>query len=181
MLALVAAVSLLAAPRAASAQLGRLKKMGADAIKDAAKDKLGMDQKAPATDAATAAGGTKAAGIPTLDDNRIALVLASLVPQVKAAQIRADAAAAVTAYEAKEKATAACTERASENVTPMAMAEASRRNAAQIEALQKQSNGVQQRLNAAMQANDVRRLAYLDDSVTVLNERAALLSIGATN
>ena len=76
-LALVAAVSLLAAPRAASAQLGKLKKMGADAIKDAAKDKLGIDKKAPATDAATAAGGTKAAGIPTLDDDRI-VRLASL-------------------------------------------------------------------------------------------------------
>lgn len=170
-LALVAAVSLLAAPRAASAQLGRLKKMGADAIKDAAKDKLGMDQKAPAA---------KAAGMPTLDDGRIALVIASLAPQVKAAQIRADAAAAAAAYEAKEKAAAACTERATENVTPTAIAEAAKRNTAQIEALQKQSNAVQMRLNAAMQANDLRKQAYLQDSATVLNERLALLSLGAT-
>ena len=178
-LALVAAVSLLAAPRAASAQLGKLKKLGADAIKDAAKDKLGMDKKAPATDAATSAGGAKAAGIPTLDDNRIALVLASLAPQVKAAQMRADAAAATAAYEARQKASAECFERASKNVNPMTLGELSRRNAAQIEALQKQSNAVQQRLNAAMQANDLRKQAYLDDSATVLTERMTLLTIGA--
>jgi len=178
-LALVAAVSLLAAPRAASAQLGKLKKMGADAIKDAAKDKLGIDKKAPATDAATAAGGTKAAGIPTLDDDRIALVIASLAPQVKAAQIRAEAAAATAAYEAKEKASTECFERASNAVNPMSLGELSKRNAAQITALQTQSNAVQQRLNEAMQANDLRKQAYLDDSVTVLTERITLLTIGA--
>ena len=170
-LALVAASSLLVAPRPASAQLGRLKKMGADAIKDAAKDKLGLDKQAPEA---------KAAGMPTLDDNRIALVLASLAPQVKAAQVRADAAAAAAAYDEKVKASAACTERATKDVNPMAIAAASQRNAAQIAALQKQSEAVQQRLNAAMQGNDLRKQAYLQDSATVLTERAALLSIGAS-
>lgn len=179
-LGLLAAVSLLAAPRAASAQLGKLKRMGADAIKDAAKDKLGMDKKAPPTDAATASGGAKAAGIPMLDDNRIALVLASLAPQVKAAQIRADAAAATAAYEAKQKASGECFERASKTVNPMSLGEFSRRNATQIEALQAQTNAMQQRLNAAMQANDLRKQAYLDDSVTVLTERGVLLTMGAT-
>lgn len=170
-LALVAAVSLLAAPRGASAQLGKLKKMGADAIKDAAKEKLGMDQKAPAA---------KAAGMPVIDDDRIALVIASLAPQVKAAQIRADAAAASAAYEAKEKAADACTEQATENVTPTAITAASQRNAAKILVLQEQSNAVQTRLNAAMEANDLRKVAYLQDSATVLTERLALLSLGAT-
>ena len=99
---------------------------------------------------------------------------------MKAAQIRAEAAAAIAAYEARQKASGECFERASNAANPMSLGESARRNATQIEALQKQSNAVQQRLNAAMQANDLRKQAYLDDSVTVLTERMTLLTIGAT-
>ena len=44
--ALAALSILLLSPRVTQAQLGRLKKMGADAIRDAAKDKLGTSDSA---------------------------------------------------------------------------------------------------------------------------------------
>jgi len=172
--ALAALSILLLSPRVTQAQLGRLKKMGADAIRDAAKDKLGTDKKDAASDAA------KASSMPVLDDTRIGLVLASLAPQVKAAQIRADAAAASRAFEEKEKASDACAERAAESVTPMAIAASGRANAARLTALQNQTEAMQRRLEKAIASNDVRARFYLQDSVNVIMRRSAILSMGAS-
>jgi hypothetical protein len=172
--ALAALSILLLSPRVTQAQLGRLKKMGADAIRDAAKDKLGTDKKDAATDAA------KASSMPVLDDTRIGLVLASLAPQVKAAQIRADAAAASRAYQERAKTSEACIERATEAVTPMAIAASAKANAARLTALQNQTESMQRRLEKATQSNDIRARFYLQDSVTVIMQRSAILSIGAS-
>lgn len=171
-------------PTAAHAQFGKLKKMGADAIKDAAKDKIGADKKEPAGAAATAstsaAKPAKEAGMPKLDADRIQLVLTSLTPQLKAAQIRADAAAATSAYQAKKKASDACIENFSKSANPMAIAASAEKNEAKIAALQTQSEAAQRRFNAAMQSNDIRKQVFLEDTTTVLLQRMALLSYGAT-
>lgn len=172
----------------AEAQLGRLKKMGADAIKDAAKDKLSTDKKDAAKPGATpassatpaAASKPKSAGMPVLDDDRIALVLASLGPLVKEAQIRADAEAASRAYVEKKKIGDACVQQASKNVNPMAMAAAAQKNSARITALQKQTEPMQRRLNKAVEDKDLRTQLYLQDSLSVLSMRSASLSMGTT-
>jgi hypothetical protein len=170
----------------AEAQLGRLKKMGSDAIKDAAKDKLSTDKKEAAKPgaipaaAATAAAKPKSAGMPVLDDDRIALVLASLGPLEKEAQIRSDAAAATQAYAEKKKIGDACVQQASKNVNPMAMAAAAQKNTARITALQKQTEPMQRRLNKAVEDKDTRAQLYLQDSLNVLSMRSASLSMGTT-
>lgn len=180
----VTVLSFVSSPRAASAQLGKLKKLGADAIKDAAKDKLGGDKKAPvneaATNAATAKAPAKEPSMPKLDDDRIELVLASLAPQVRSAQIRADAAAAAPAYEEKRKAGQACVEKATKDVNPMAVAATSQRNAARITAMQNQMEAVQKRYGAASKAKDLRLQAYLLDSLNVISTRMALLNFDVT-
>jgi len=182
----VPALVLMAFTTPAHAQLGRLKKMGADAIKDAAKDKLSTDKKEaakPGTAAAAtpaAASKPKNAGMPVLDDDRIALVLASLGPMVKEAQVRADAAAASRAYLEKKKIGDACVQQASQNVNPMAMAASAQKNSARITALQKQTEPMQRRLNKAVDDNDLRAQLYLQDSLNVLSMRSASLSMGTT-
>lgn len=167
----------------AEAQLGKLKKMGAAAIKDAAKEKLGTDKK-EAVKGATETAGTgsssaKRDAMPTLDDDRIALLLASLMPQVKVAEQRAAAAAARTAYLERKKVSDACMERAGKDLNPMAISASAEKNAAKINVLQKQTEAAQMRLNAASKANDLRRLVFLQDTVTILTQRSAALTIGA--
>ncbi|GAB1344182.1 hypothetical protein [Gemmatimonas sp.] len=183
----VPALVLMALATPAHAQLGRLKKMGSDAIKDAAKDKLSTDKKdaakpatATAASAATpaAASKPKSAGMPVLDDDRIALVLASLGPMVKEAQVRADAAVASRAYVEKKKISDACVQQASKNVNPMAMAAAAQKNSARITALQNQTEPIQRRLNKAVADNNLRSQLYLQDSLSVLSMRTASLSMG---
>lgn len=166
----------------AEAQLGKLKKMGASAIKDAAKEKLGTDKKEAvkgATEASSAAGGASRDAMPTLDDDRIALVLASLMPQVKAAEERAAAAAVRTAYLEKKKASDACMDRAGKDFNPMTVSANAEKNATAINTLQKQIDAAQTRLNAAFSAGDLRRQVFLQDTVTVLTQRSAALTMGA--
>ena len=182
--ALAALSFLLLSPRVTQAQLGKLKKLGADAIKDAAKDKLGTDKKDAATSAAgaqgAAAGKAKAAGMPMLDDARITLVLASLMPQVKAAQIRADAAAAAGAYLEKKKAGDACVQRAAKTIDPMAVSASAEKNSARITAIQKQTEPMQRRLDQSYQSKDLRTQLFLQDSVTVLTMRSTSLAMGVS-
>lgn len=179
---LTVALLLTVAATPAEAQLGRLKKMGADAIKDAAKDKLSTDKKETAKAAASTETGTakaKAPALPTLDEDRVALLVAGLMPQVKAAEVRAAAATARNAYLTRKKASDACIERASKDLNVAAISANAEKNSAKITALQKQTDAVQARLNAASNANDLRRQLYLTDTVTILTQRSAALTLGA--
>ncbi|WP_353268624.1 hypothetical protein [Gemmatimonas sp.] len=161
----------------AHAQFGKLKKMGADAIKDAAKEKITSDKK-PETAAASAApaAAKKSVAAPVLTTDKVALIVASLAPQLKDA-IRRDAASrAMAEWAPKKKANDECMSTLGQNADPMALMANAQKNEAKITALQKQSEGANARLNKATAAGDLRAQTFLQDTVTVLMLRGALLS-----
>lgn len=168
----------------AHAQFGKLKKMGADAIKDATKGKV-SEKKAEAKGAV--APGAKAESVPVLTEDGVALVVASLLPYAKTAQIeldlknaRAKADAARAAHEPVKEAEATCREKAEADMEkmaqdPMKMMARAQASDAKRKALDTQSKGVQARLKAATAAGDMRRAAYLQDTLTVLSLRSTML------
>jgi hypothetical protein len=175
----VASGFLLLSSRPAEAQLGKLKKMGADAIKDAAKEKIARDNK-PETTAASAApaAATKAVATPTLTADRIALIVTSLAPQLKDAQRRDAASRAMAEWAPKKKANEECIAALSQNPDPAALLANAQKNEARLSAVQTQSEAATARLNNASAAGDIRAQTFLQDTVNVLLLRSALLSTG---
>lgn len=174
---LLGAAALLCLASPAHAQLGRLKKMGADAVKDAAKEKLGVEKKDAPGSAASA---RSTDGIVT--GERVTLVLASLEPQVAQAQRTEEAQRARAAFKAKRDAYDKCAELATKNFRPGTPAHvaAVQRNEARITALQNQAAAASDRMAKAAEAGDMRKYAIIADTVNVLQSRASMLSIGAT-
>lgn len=172
-------------PRTGSAQLGRLKKMGADAVKEAVKDKLGAEKKkeTPTASGTTSpTGETRTAvsesGAPKIDDARIALVLGSMMPQIKGAQSRAAAAAAIAAYEQKQSAAEACAKRAEKSPPPANIAAAMEKNAARFEEMTRKTEAMRERYDKAMEANNVRQQVFLEDSMHVMSMRTSTAFVG---
>ncbi|WP_158514883.1 hypothetical protein [Gemmatimonas phototrophica] len=164
----------------AQAQFGKLKKIGADAIKDAAKDKLSTDKKPASTSTAGTAAPTarKEAATPVFTEDKVALLVISLAPQIKDAQLRDDAARANAAWVPKKKASDACIENASKTMNPMMIATNAQKNEARINAIQKQIESINKRMNAATQLKDVRSQLFLQDSSVTLTMRMAVLTYG---
>jgi hypothetical protein len=166
----------------AQAQLGRLKKMAADAVKDAAKDKL-AGQKDSATTATTGkatGGATGSAATPvdlTLSDDRIALVLASLQPMVADAQKRQELARVRKSHAASSAASKACMDSLAKSFNPMTMGSMSDATSAQITRINDQASGAADRLNVAIKRNDKRAWLFLQDTVMVLQQRSAVLTM----
>lgn len=177
MLYAASGVLALLSARPAEAQLGKLKKMGADAIKDAAKEKVsGGKTPEPTSAAASPTASKKANAAPVLTTDKIALIVASLAPQLKDA-IRRDAASRANAeWAPKKKANDECINTLSQNPDPMALLANTQKNEAKISALQKQSEAANARLNKASAAGDLRAQTFLQDTVNVLMLRGALLS-----
>lgn len=173
--------SLLAAASPAQAQLGRLKKMGADAVKDAAKGKAADKIDPAGTKADNAASASKSGTKPAdnaLNDDRVALVVASLQPMVVEAEKRQARNRALTAHAAKVAASGACMEALTKSFNPMAAASMSDKTIAEIDRINQQMSGAQSRMNAAYQRNDVRTQLFLKDTVNVLTQRSAILTMG---
>lgn len=168
---LLGSVTLLATASPAQAQLGRLKKMGADAIKKEA----GIKEPEAAKSAESS--GKKANYTITAD--RIDLVLASLQPLVADAERAAAAKAVEGDYNAKRKTADACMERAQKMFNPMTMMSNDPQRTARMEAITKQLDGVNKRSQAAMQRDDFRNAIALRDTSMVLMMAQANATIGA--
>jgi hypothetical protein len=172
-----AAMTVTATP--AHAQLGKLKKLGTDAIKEAAKAKAGVQDPEPAKPAAAAAAVGKKADY-TITASRLDALLASIEPLVAKAQ-KMEAAKKVQAdYDAKRKTADACLERAGKMANPMAIAmNTDEKKMARMEAMQKQLEGVNKRSEAAMQRNDFRNAIALRDTSMVLTMTYTQATLGA--
>jgi hypothetical protein len=182
---LVSAVALLTAATPAHAQLGRLKKLGTDAIKEAAKDKVVGKDTTGTTKSGAPAAETSASRAPAKKANyvisadRVDLVLASLQPLVADAEAIAAANKASADYEAKKKTADACIERASKMVNPMAMMAENPQRDTKMATIQKQLDGVNKRSQAAMARDDFRNSIALRDTALVLTMSMSVATIGA--
>lgn len=166
----------------AHAQFGKLKKMGADAIKEAAKGKV-ADKKPDVKGAGGASSVSARETFPALTDDKVALVVASLGSVSKRAQFKAEANAARPAFETRRKASNDCVNAATEKMSsdPMKMAAAAQANAAKTQALSKQMEGLQKKLDLANKTKNTRMEVFARDSITVLGTRASLLQFNASH
>lgn len=181
-LATVASVALLAlVPASGEAQLpGRLKKLGKEVLKDAARQKgAGQDSAAGAAAAAEPSGATTtgrgaSGGDYTITDERVQSVLAALTPAVGRARAAAAAQSERAAYQATTEKFTACMAAAGTGGTP---------SAADVEESAKMTErygALSQRLAAAIAAKDKRRVAFVTDSITVAGQGSTAAMFGLT-
>lgn len=178
---IVAALVLCASP--ASAQLGKLKKLGADLAKDAAKEKLdGKKETPPAktAESASPSSGSRSTEL-VLNEDRVALVVASLQPLLADATARRELRTVTAQHEEKSKASRACLETAQmkASANPMSTMETLQKNEAQIDKLTKDVERLSGKLSAAVNANDVRTRVYVTDSLTVMQVRMSMVVLGS--
>jgi hypothetical protein len=193
-LLLAGSVMLVLLPSSSEAQLGRLKKLGAEAVKDAAKDKLvGKDTTAASAGKPAAAGSaasSSASGTPkapartanyTITAERIDLVVASLKPQVAAAEMDFALRKVIADYKAKRDAAQACFDRASKTFNPMSMMNQSEAQQKRTAAIQAQAEAVNKRLNASREKDtNLRGSLFLKDSADVLQLNMAASTMGSS-
>jgi hypothetical protein len=191
---LAGGVMLVLLPSSSEAQLGRLKKLGADAVKDAAKDKLvGKDTTATGAAKPAAAGGnassnaTSAPKAPartanyTITAARIDLVVATLKPHVAAAEKNFALRKVIADYTAKRDAAQACFDRASKTFNPMSMMNQSEAQEKRTATVQAQAEAVNRRLNASREKDtDLRGSLFLKDSADALQMNLAASSMGSS-
>lgn len=165
----------------AEAQLGgRLKKLGKDAVKEAAKGatKGTSADSAKGAGAATAAAGSSAAGSASADyaitGDRVQLVLAAIAPATEQARIAARAKEESAAYQAAMSKFERCLDGVmSSGATPSPAA------AQQVGKVNAANDALQTRYNAAVSANDLRKQAYLHDSTQVGQQLMLVTLYGA--
>lgn len=178
---IAAALVLSATP--ASAQLGRLKKLGADLAKDAAKEKLDPKKETPSKPTESSASSSTSSRNTdlVLNEDRVALVVASLQPMLADATARRELRTVTAQHEEKSKASRACLETAQmkASANPMAIAQNSQKNEAQIEKLTKDVERLSEKMSAAVNANDVRTRVYVTDSLTVMQVRMSMAVLGS--
>ncbi len=178
---LAAALVLSATP--ASAQLGKLKKLGADLAKDAAKEKLEGKKDTPAktAESATSSGGASRNTELVLNEDRVALVVASLQPMLADATARRELRTITAQHEEKSKASRACLEAAQvkANANPMAISQNAQKNEAQIEKMSKEVERLSEKMSAAIERNDVRSRVYATDSLTTMQVRMTMVMMGS--
>lgn len=175
-----AALVLSATP--AFAQLGKLKKLGADLAKDAAKEKLDPKKETPAKPSESSSSSASSRNTDlVLNEDRVALVVASLQPMLAEATARRELRIVTAQHEEKTKASRTCLEaaqmRASAN--PMSTMETSQKNQAQIEKLSKDVERLSEKMSAAVNANDARARVYITDSLTVMQVRMSMAVFGS--
>lgn len=172
----------LAAASPAQAQIGsRLKKLGKDAVKDAAKGKLGgaKDSSAAAggaADASGAAGGATSAKVDlTVTADRVTMVMAAMQPAAHKAKAVAAAKAEQGSYETKRDAAVACVQDATKGG---AMPSNAGMTAAQK--LSDRQSAMSQRYSASLTGSDRRKTLYLEDSLQVLTHALTATMFGVT-
>lgn len=172
----------LAAASPAQAQIGsRLKKLGEDAVKDAAKGKLGgaKDSSAAAggaSDASGAAGGATSAKVDlTVTADRVTMVMAAMQPAAQKAKAVAAAKAEQGSYETKRDAAVACVQDATKGG---AMPSNAGMTAAQK--LSDRQSAMSERYSASLTGSDRRKTLYLEDSLQVLTHTLTATMFGVT-
>ncbi len=160
--------AVMAAP--ASAQLGKLKKIAGDAVKDAAKDAAGVKP-----DPKASAGSTAARVDYAITDERASAILAVLAPLAADARREADARAANAAYSKKAQAFSDCVQKSATGATPDMAAMQSPK----FEALTARMSRYADRVSALATSSQYRTyIAYADSSAVSQMEYAALLMTG---
>lgn len=175
------AVLLATAARPAHAQFGKLKKLGADAAKAAAKDKLGGKDSATAAKAGISSEGaknessatTKTPLDATLTAERVDMVLAALAPLAAAAEAESRNRAIERAYLSRDSVAKACMKAAEGRVPTPPSAAAEK----QIIALTKEGERLNERYSAALLARSADG-PFVEDSLTVTMNRSAVLALG---
>ena len=174
---------LLAAPVSnAQAQFGKLKKIGADAIRDKAKEKLGGKETPEAAKSGAVTEGRKSAAADskpvnmTLNASQLDLMLAALTPMATDAEKATLARRLLAEHTTKIKAAEKCMEvgqaafmsgRASPNPTAAAKARA------------RQLDKDVDRLSVVvLAATDSRASAFAQDSMTTMQMQSAVLEMG---
>lgn len=165
----------------AHAQLGKLKKLGADAAKAAAKDKLGGKDSATAAKAGTTSeaaknGSTAATRAPldaTLTAERVDMVLAALAPLAAAAEAESRNRTIERAYLARDSAAKACMKSAEGRMPTPPSAAAVK----QITVLTKEGERLNERYSAALLARSADG-PFIEDSLSVTMNRNAVLALG---
>lgn len=174
----------------AHAQLGKLKKMGAEAAKKAAEEKVTGKKDASGASGSEAASSAGEAGGATaakttvsyaLSGDRIDLVLAALTPRVEAAEKYQAAKKARREWAVKDSTNKACLEKQTrQGVDPMAMATAMEKNKAALERLQAQQIPLAKRLNEAASRQDMRTMRFVQDTLQTIQMRQTALSVGVS-
>lgn len=155
----------------ADAQLGKLKKIGADAIKDAAKEKAGVKEPEKA------AGSRDARVDYAISEERLTAVVSFLTPQVAEAEKRAELRTVMRDYDTKQKAATECFTNATKgDVMPDIEAATSPR----AEALTKKSSAYQTKQIEASKAKNYRGMVAFMDSSTVTQMQLASITFSAT-
>lgn len=177
---------LLAAPVSnAQAQFGKLKKIGADAIKDKAKEKLGGKETPEAAKSGAVTEGRKSPAADskpvnmTLNASQLDLMLAALTPMATDAEKATLARRLLAEHTTKIKAAEKCMEvgqaafmsgRASPNPTAAAKARARQ--------LDKDVDRLNVVLAAAYSDGNRRGIAFAQDSLTTMQMQSAVLEMG---
>ncbi|HYW31217.1 MAG TPA: hypothetical protein VE869_06880 [Gemmatimonas sp.] len=162
--------ALLFVPSDAHAQLGKLKKLGGDLVKEAGRGAVGM----PPKPADVADGAPKAKVDYTVTPERLDAVIVALAPLVEEARRDAAAGAVEKSFRAKRTAWEKCVELAGKNATGLSEAYL---NASEKET--GKSAEAMGRLAKAMQGGDKRKVAYLQDTVGVYTMEMTAMMVGA--
>lgn len=153
------------APATAHAQLGKLKKMGADAVKDKAKEAAGVKD----PDGSAAKGGARIDY--AITEERLTGIMNYLAPLVDEAERQAAQREAMATYKKQMDAANECVNKASQTATPDVMAAASSKG----EAMMAKLTDYNERLTAATASNNHRTRLALSDSAMVLQIQYAAL------
>ena len=159
----VAALLALALPApSAHAQItNRLKKMAKDAAKNAVSG--GKDSASTKAAAATGANASSSAKIDlSITADRVTMVLASLKPATEKAQVIATAKSEKLAYETKRDAAQSCAEKATKGGAMPAQA-----NMTAAQKMIDRQEALMKRYNDALLGKDLRKRAFLQDSLQV--------------
>ncbi len=152
----------LTAPSAHGQITNRLKKMAKDAAKNAVSgSKDSATTKAAATGASSGSSGAAKIDL-SITADRVTMVLAALKPATEKAQVAAAARAERATYESKRDAVQACVQNSTNGGAIPSQA-----NMTAAQKLMDRQEALTKRYNAALLGNDLRKRAYLQDSLQV--------------
>ncbi|QJR37951.1 hypothetical protein [Gemmatimonas groenlandica] len=183
--ALVPAIAvLLATPTStAQAQFGKLKKIGADAIKDKAKEKIGGKEAATSKDGVSAEAGksTSADSKPvnmTINASQLDLMLAALAPMAADAEKATQANRMKSEHIAKRKVAEKCMQDGQVAMSAGRMPTPTAAGKARAKQLSKDAERLQQVASAALTDGNRRAWAFAQDSASSMQMQSTMLELG---
>ena len=168
----------------AHAQFGKLKKMGADAIKDKAKEKMAGKDTPEATKSGAAAEGGKSVAADskpvnmTLNASQLDLMLAALAPMAADAEQATQAVRMKSEHIAKRKAAEKCMQDGQVAMSAGRMPTPTAAGKVRAKQLSKEAERLQLVSNAALTDGNRRAWAFAQDSSTAMQMQSTVLEIG---